>query len=234
LSKARSALAKGSTTLDHMWYGCGAVAVMALSLGCSDSAPERPAPTQEMPNTPAPGTENMPLPMLNEPAAGAAGLALAIDGWTEEIGAKAQLNVMEGVDTVHLAITGGGVRDLLMLDVDFDGLDSTMGPHELEVGYPYGELESALASLGDVTYHSQTGHIAVTLTAEGGISGSFDVALAEDPEFVAGAPLVFEPSDELRILTGRFNGRWQLLCQSRRDGHSSYQVGGEFCKHIEF
>jgi hypothetical protein len=171
---------------------------------------------------------------MEEAVATGSGLQLSIDGWTEAIGAKAQLNVTEGVRGVHLSITGSGLQDLLLLDVDFESIEGSMGAHRVEVGLPDGELDTALASLDGLPYHSQGGHIEVSLSAEGTISGSFNVMLAEDPAIVAGLPMVFEPSDEVRVLTGRFSGQWQLLCQSHLDGHMSLMVGGDFCDTLEF
>jgi len=159
---------------------------------------------------------------------------LSIDGWSEAIGAKAQLNVTEGVVPVRLEITGGGQQDIVLLDVDFADLAGSMGPHHLEVGLPGPGVDSAIASLDGQPYHSQAGLIEVTLSADGSISGSFDVALALDPEVAPGAQIVFEPSATVRALKGQFSGRWELFCQSHLPGHaSSLRKGGDFCDALE-
>jgi hypothetical protein len=163
------------------------------------------------------------------------GLALAIDGWSEAIGAKALLNVTEGVEPVRLEISGGGQLDVVLLDVDFEDLARSMGAHRLPVGLPEPGVDSAIASLGGQAYHSQAGVIEVTLSTDGNISGSFDVALALDPDVPAGKPIVFEPSDDVRDLKGQFSGHWELFCLSYFPGHaSSLQRGGDFCDGLHF
>jgi len=159
---------------------------------------------------------------------------LSIDGWSEAIGAKAQLNVTEGVVPVRLEITGGGEQDIVLLDVDFEDLAGSMGPHRLEVGLPGPGVDSAIASLGGQPYHSQAGLIEVTLSADGKISGSFDVALALDPDVAPGETIVFEPSETVRALKGQFSGKWELFCQSHLPGHaSSLRKGGDFCDALQ-
>ena len=183
----------------------------------------------------APDAEPMQMPATDTGPASEAGLRLSIDGWAEQLGAKAQVNVIEGVPAVRLEITGTGEVDVLLLDLDFDGIEGTMGLHDVDVGLPGDALDSAFASLGGQSYHSQSGRIQVTLSSDGGITGSFAVSLALDPEFVPGAPPVkFELADEVRPLSGAFAGHWGLFCQSHLPGHSSLMTGGHYCDGIAF
>jgi hypothetical protein len=198
-------------------------------LGCGDagtraSAAPEPQPTEQVPPTVTP-TEPAPAPALE----------LSIEGWPEAIGAKAQLNVTEGVMPVRLEITGGGQRDIVLLDVGFVDLAGSMGPHRVEAGLPGQAVQSAIASLGGQPYHSQAGQIDVTLSSDGSIAGSFDLALVLDPDVAVGEPIVFEPSDDVRDLKGQFSGRWELFCQSHMPGHASVlQKGGDYCDALEF
>jgi hypothetical protein len=170
-----------------------------------------------------------------EAAPDGAAFQLWIDGWTEAIDAKAQLNVTEGVRAVRLEITAGGPNDVVLVDVAFDGIEGSMGLHHLAVGLPGGGLDSAVASIGGQTYHSQAGEIDVNLSADGSIIGSFELALAQDPEVAAGEPIVFELSEDVRDLKGQFGGQWKLFCQSHMPGHmSSLMTGGHYCDGLTF
>ena len=170
-----------------------------------------------------------------EAAANGAAFQLSIDDWTEAIDAKAQLNVTEGERAVRLEITAGGQKDVVLVDVAFDGIEGSMGLHHLAVGLPGGGLDSAVASIGGQPYHSQAGAIDVNLSADGSIAGSFELALAQDPVVAEGEPIVFELSEELRNLKGQFSGQWKLFCQSHMPGHmSSLMTGGHYCDGLAF
>ena len=84
--------AKGSTTLDYMWYRFGVVAVVGWNLGCGDAAPQPPAATGA--TTPSEGTTPAGAAAV---AANGMGFEVSIEGWTESIDAKAQLNVTEEI-----------------------------------------------------------------------------------------------------------------------------------------
>jgi hypothetical protein len=161
-------------------------------------------------------------------------LRLSIDGRAEPMGAKAQLNVEEGVRTVHLSITGvDGANDLVILDLDFDGIESSLGPHQGDVGLPYTGVYTVSASLEGRPYHSQAGHIELSLGADGSIEGTFGVDLAEDPQGLD-QRLELLPLDQVRGLSGQFSGQWVLRCQSRLPGHRSLILGGDYCESLEF
>jgi hypothetical protein len=220
--------AKGSTTLDYMWYRSGVVAVLGWGLACSDAAPEPSA-------SPEPEQEPITAPSLAEPGINAAAFQLRIEDWAEAIEAKAQLNVTEGEPKVRLQITGGGQRDILLLDVDFENLEGSMGAHRVAVGLPGGELDSAIVSLEGQLYHSQTGQIDVSLSADGSISGSFELAIAPDPEVAPGELITFQLSEDVRSLRGQFGGKWNLFCQSHMPGHMQSLIkGGDYCEALEF
>jgi len=204
-----------------------------FACGGGDDASKPPPPTEPEPSSQPEPPANNELPS-SLPASEAA-FRLSIDGWVEELGAKAQLNVTEGNRAVRLEITGTGQVDVLFLDVDFDGIEGSMGVHQVEVGLPGEAIDSAIASLGGQAYHSQSGHIDVTLSADGKIQGSFAVALALDPDFPPGEPVKFELSDEVRPLSGDFSGTWNLFCQSHLPGHSgAFMKGGDYCEGVVF
>jgi len=149
------------------------------------------------------------------------------------------LNVTEGRRAVRLEITGTGQVDVLFLDVDFDDIDSSMGLHQVELGLPGDTIDvainSAIASLDGRAYHSQSGQLEVTLSADGKIQGSFAVGLVLDPDVPPGEPIKFELSDEVRPLSGEFAGTWTLFCQSHLPGHSgAYMKGGDYCEGVSF
>jgi hypothetical protein len=227
-----------------MWYRAGAVmgkarggsglpvlaaCFSACLFACSDGA-SRAAPEPSEPEAP-PATEELPAQRsADDPA-----FRLSIDGWQEELGAKAQLNVTEGRRAVRLEITGTGQVDLVFLDLDFDGVQGSMGLHQVEFGLPGAAVYSAVASLGGQLYHSQSGQIEVTLSADGSIEGTFVIALALDPEVPPDDPSDFEFSEEVLPLSGQFAGTWDLYCQSHLPGHSaSFMKGGHFCEGISF
>jgi hypothetical protein len=228
-----------------MWYRAGAVmgkgkggralplltaCFSACLFACGDEG-SRPALPEPAPPEPAPATNELPSELSESDAA----FRLSIDGWAEELGAKAQLNVTEGRREVRLEITGTGQVDVLFLDLDFDGVEGSMGLHQVEIGLPGDAINSAIASLGGQPYHSQSGRMEVTLAADGSIQGNFAVSLALDPEFAPDEPIEFEPSDEVRPLSGEFAGTWDLFCQSHLPGHSgAFMKCGDYCEKISF
>jgi hypothetical protein len=146
--------------------------------------------------------------------------------------AKARLNVREGVRSVRLSITGtDGPLDLVILDLEFDGVESSMGPHQGDLGLPYAAVYTVSASLDGRPYHSQAGYIELSLAADGGIEGTFTVDLAEDPPL--DQPFEIVPSEQVRELSGEFTGQWLLQCQSRLAGHRSFVSGGDYCEGLE-
>jgi len=241
-----------------MWYRAGAVGglvdrgkgtallpvvaacVAACLLACGDGDEgSKPPSTQESDPSSQPEQKPASDELPSTPPVDDAPFRLSIDGWAEELGAKAQLNVTEGRRAVRLEITGTGQVDVLFLDLDFDGVEGSMGLHQVELGLPGDTIESAtdsaIASLGGQTYHSQSGKVEVTLSADGNIRGSFDVALALDPDVPPGQPIQFELSDEVRPLSGDFAGTWNLFCQSHLPGHSgSFMKGGDYCDGVSF
>jgi hypothetical protein len=159
-------------------------------------------------------------------------LWLSIDGRAEPMAAKARLSVEEGVQDVHLSITGAdGAEDLVVLDLDFDGVESSLGLHQGDVGLPYSGGYTVSASLDGHPYHSQAGHIELSLASDGDLEGTFDVDLAEDP--AANQPFEILPSEQIRELSGQFVGQWVLRCQSHLAGHRSLLPGGDYCDTLD-
>lgn len=194
--------------------------------GCGDSSAEGREP---------PISESEPAPASGPPASpgdAEAGFTLLVDGFAAQLGAKAELKVTEGQSVVRLEITGSNDSDVLLLDVAFDGLEASMGPHRVEVGLPGTELDSALASIDGQPYQSQAGFIALSLSADGDISGTFELALAEVIEVQVGLPIAFEAGEIVRTLSGSFDGHWELFCQSRLPGHNTLRRGGDFCEEL--
>jgi hypothetical protein len=198
------------------------VAVLAAACSSDPADSESPEPGGEM----EPGSET----------SGAA-VQFAIDGRSEPLGAQARLDVQQGSEFVHLGITGADSgSDVVVFDIYFAGVDSTMGEHMLPLGLPVavGEGNYANVSLDGETYYSQGGQVELSLVADGSIDGRFEVNLAHD-QTVEGSPLLPPaPSDDAMMLTGSFEGSWILICQSRFPGHETLMQGGAFCDDLEF
>jgi hypothetical protein len=217
-----------------MWHRSGGVALLVCGLGCGDAEPHSAEPAPD----PAAG-EGQPAdgsvegPASTEQEASATGFTLSIDGWTDGLGGKAQLNVSEGVQLVRLEITGSAQNDVVLMDISFNDLEDSWVPHHWDIGLPGMDWHSAIASIGGQTYHSQGGHVDVSLSTDGHITGSFEVALAEDPYVPLGEPVEFVQGLTVRTLTGSFSGQWELFCQSRLPGHQASLIrGGDYCEGL--
>ncbi|HVZ35535.1 MAG TPA: hypothetical protein VG963_24085 [Polyangiaceae bacterium] len=167
--------------------------------------------------------------------ADAAQLELAIDGRDQPMEARAQLTVKEGQQSVQLGISGSnGGDDLLLLELQFDDIGSCLGSHALPLGLPGSAQNSASANFSELPYHSQEGEVDLTLDASGTISGTFQLGLARDPDMVAGQPATFTPSDNLWMISGRFDGSWSLDCFSYLPAHNeSRMLGGSYCDNLK-
>ena len=209
--------------MQHMWHpgGSGLAILALLAAACGGGEDSRAAATAEE------TTEDG-----NEPSQSA--LQFAIDGRSEPLGAHARLDVLEGIETVHLGITwADSGSDVIVIDVEFAGLDSAMGSHVIPLGLPDRDQNHANASLDSQLYYSQSGEVELTLSEQGSIEGRFNFLLAED-QAVLGDPLQpLEASDDAMPLTGDFHGKWILSCRSRFPGHESYMAGGVFCENLE-
>ncbi len=197
-------------------------AALAVACGSDPTDADNPEPSGEM----EPGSESSD-----------AAVEVAIDGRSETLGAQARLDVQQGSEFVHLGITGAdGANDIVVFDIYFAGVGSTMGDHMLPLGLPVpvGEGNFVNVSLDGEAYYSQGGEIELSLAADGSIDGHFEVNLARD-QTVPGAPLLPPaPSEDSMMLTGDFEGSWTLSCQSRFPGHETLMAGGAFCDDLEF
>jgi hypothetical protein len=206
--------------MGQMWHA-GRALVALMAIACSGGEGNQPEPE------PGGGTET------NDEGSEAA-LQFAIDGRSDPLGAQARLDVQQGEEAVHLAITGAdGGNDFVVFDIYFAGVESTMGDHVIELGLPMPDrvVDFVNASFDGESYYSQAGQIQLTLAEDGAIEGHFEVNLAHD-ETLPGSPPV--PNEDSMMLTGGFEGSWTLICQSRLPGHESLVRGGVFCEELEF
>jgi hypothetical protein len=217
-----------------MWQRSSGVALLVCGLGCggAEPGPAEPAPDLAAGESqPADGSVEGTASTEQEPSE--TGFALSIDGWTDALNGKAQLNVAEGVQLVRLAITGSDRNDVMLMDVSFNDLEDSWVPHHWDIGLPGMDWHSATASIGGQTYHSQGGHVDVSLSANGNITGGFEIALAEDPIVPLGEPIEFVQGPTVRTLTGSFSGQWELFCLSRLPGHQASLIrGGDYCEGL--
>lgn len=199
----------------------GAMMLGAAAFGCSESGPEQVASNPSGDGMADDGSDTA--------------LEFSIDGRQEPLGAQARLEVREGIEPVHLAISGADrASDYVLIDLQFATIEATMGVHDIELGLPDRVENHATVSLGGEPYYSQGGRIEVSLSEDGAIAGTFDLALARH-DTQAGVPAMeLLPSDDAMPLTGEFSGKWVLSCHSRLAGHSALVSGGEFCDNLEF
>lgn len=198
------------------------VALGSISVGCGG---EDPAPPETTPDEGA-DTDGAGA---DDPSDGE-GFDFAITGRSAPMTANAELKVVEGERSVHVAImshTSG--TDFMMIDLSFDGLDNALGSHRVAFSLPEGGEHFANLSLDDTWYYSQGGAIDVSVGADGSIEGSFDIDLARGTLGDPSAPAVFAPSDVATELQGTFSGSWVLNCHSRLMGHMTLIIGGDYC-----
>lgn len=216
--------------------GAVVVAFGSLTLACGGEDP----PSSEAP----PGTTEDGVEATAEPGAEVSedeaidpawALDFEISGRMVPMTARAELKVVEGERPVHIAITGRtSGTDFVMIDLTFDGLENAIGPHRVEFSLPEDGEHVANSSLDDTWYYSQGGVIDLSVEADGSISGSFDIALAQGTLGAPGEPVVFAPSEVAKPLVGSFSGDWVLNCHSRLRGHATLIFGGEYCENLEF
>jgi hypothetical protein len=198
-----------------------AFAFSVAAIGCGSAEHEAPLSTAETPETPD--------EVEGVPTDSGSGLDLSIDGHLDWTAAQARLETKEGEPEVHVSITGGAHADWLQLNVTFEDLASSMGPHEVELTSPLEGEHVVSGNLDGEDFYSQSGHLTLTLSAEGRIDGSFDVVLARGV-----ASPATPPSADATPLSGDFHGNWVLSCQSRLPGHRTLISGGEYCDSLEF
>lgn len=221
-------------SLQHMshWGAVVAVAFGSFTLACGGDDPDTAPPPDEVTSQPdAVDPESSDPDAVADPEWS---LDFEITGRTIPMTARAELKVVQGDPVVHVAITGRTTgTDVLMIDLTFDGLANTLGPHQLELTLPEGGAHVANGSLDGTWYYSQGGVIDMTLSAEGDIRGTFDIALARGDLGAPGEPVVFEADPVATPLTGQFSGPWVLNCHSRLAGHSTLIFGGDYCENLE-
>jgi hypothetical protein len=211
--------------------GAVIVALGSLSLACGGGDPESAAPPDPAAAAPDDGVDEPaePSSVPNDPEWA---LDFSLRGRSVPMTARAEVKVVEGTSAVHVAITGRTAgTDLMMIDLSFDGIENALGPHEVQFSLPESGEHVANGSLDGNWYYSQGGTIQLSVSAEGGIEGSFEIALARGEMTI---PLVFAPDEEATPLVGQFRGQWVLNCLSRLAGHQSLIPGGDYCDNLEF
>jgi hypothetical protein len=220
--------------MQHMSHS-RAIVVVAIGLvaaACGDA--DHPPPEDPAEASPQQGENGEPVLPEGELQPGSQ-LLFRIEGREGPMGAQAQVEVEEGTPGVHVLITGGdNGANMLMIDLLFDGLANTMGPHMVEFALPHAGAHVVNASFDGEWFYSQGGDIDVSLSPDGTIEGRFDVALAPDHLEDTGEPPVFEATDEATSVKGAFSGRWILNCHSRLAGHTTLIPGGDYCENLEF
>jgi hypothetical protein len=208
-----------------------AVLLGSLSQACSGGDSEPAAPPEPAPVADEPAIDETPS-LATDPEWA---LEFSIEGRPAPMTARAELKVVEGQQSVHVAIQGHtSGTDVMMIDLTFDGLEDALGQHTVPFSLPEGGAHVANGSLDGNWYYSQGGTIELDVKAGGSIEGHFDIALARGQMAAPGLPVVFEPSEESMPLDGEFSGSWVLNCHSRLAGHESVIAGGDFCDNLDF
>ena len=108
-----------------------------------------------------------------------------------------------------------------------------LGTHREEFSLPDDGAHMVNGSLDGNWYYSQGGTIDLSLSRDGEIRGTFNIALSLG-EMAPGEPVVFEASEEAVPLGGEFSGSWVLNCHSRLPGHGTTIPGGDFCENLQY
>jgi hypothetical protein len=203
-----------------------ALSLWIAAVACADSGP-KPGEAEAV-------DSETPEAMQMEPQNSSEGtkLQLTVDGRSEPMNAQARLAVVEGMRRVTLTITGGDAADnLVMIDLEFDGLENVIGDHTLELGPPAADGPYAVASFEGQVYESPSGEVELSISSGGSISGSFDIPLVEASPGAARAAAL-EP---LTAMTGAFGGRWIVLCQSPIRGFTGGHAVSDspYCNSLE-
>lgn len=208
-----------------------AAALCSVVAGCADSAPAPDAAaalSSEMPAAEVPSTMQMGPQNSSEDAR----LQLTVEGRGEPMNAQARLSVIEGMSQVTLTITGADAADnLVMIDLAFDGLESVIGEHTVELGPPQANGPYAVASFEGQVYESPSGQVQLSLSSDGGISGDFDIPLVQASPGAAEAAAL-EP---VTAMAGAFSGSWTVLCQSPVRGFTGGHAVSDspYCNSLE-
>jgi hypothetical protein len=199
------------------------VAFGSLSLGCGgDDSSRSEDPVDTVPDTPDTA--------VDVPSDPEWGLEFALTGHPTPMTARAELKVVEGERPVHISINGRTPgTDFVMIELTFDSIDDAIGTHRVEFSLPMSGAHFVNTSLDDNWYYSQGGELEISVSADGPIEGSFDIALARGVLTSPGEPVVFAPSDVATPLEGSFSGAWVLNCHSRLMGHTTLVFGGDYC-----
>lgn len=196
-----------------------AVLAGVAAAACADSKPTAsPVPSAPAPEQMEPGDTRAE-----------AALELNVEGRSEPLKAQARLQVVEGDREVTLTITGGDAADnLVLIDLGFDGVEAVMGDHSVQLGPPEAEGPYAVAILERQEYHSPSGEVELSLSRDGAIEGSFDVALLQTGAAEAAAPVT--------ALRGSFAGSWIVSCRSPIRGFTGGHTVSDspYCNSLEF
>lgn len=201
-----------------------ALSLCIAAAGCAD--PE-PAPAEAAPAEEAPVTE-----MEAQNSSEAAQLELTVDGRSEPMAAQARFGVVEGMRRVTLTITGTDAEDnLVMINLEFDGLENVAGQHTLSLGSPEMDGPHAIATFEAQVYESPSGEVELSVSRDGSISGQFDIPLSQASPGAAEAAAL-EP---LTAISGAFDGRWIINCMSPIRGFTGGHAVSDspYCNGLE-
>jgi hypothetical protein len=197
-----------------------AAVLFGVAPACADSEPTAAEPS-------TPGSMQMaPVDEVDEE--GEAKLELTVEGRSEPMQAQARLSVVEGTREVTFTITGGDAADnLVVIGLAFDGVGAVIGAHTVELGPPEADGPYAIASFEGQLYHSPSGEVELSLSREGSIEGSFDVALLQTSPSEVATPI--------DAMSGAFTGSWILHCQSPIPGFTGGHVVSDspYCNNLE-
>jgi hypothetical protein len=166
----------------------------------------------------APGCGSDPEGESTGPASADAPDQFTLEGRGGSDETASTLRVIEGKRDVVLTVRGAdAMGSLIVIALSIDGVENVIGSHSADIGLP-GSLASAAGTLDGLAYYSLHGQIDVEVSADGGVSGSFDAALAVDDG--RGPPLGV-PADSIAeavTIAGAFQNQWMITCTSTFTG----------------
>ncbi|HKO90129.1 MAG TPA: hypothetical protein VJU61_03190 [Polyangiaceae bacterium] len=216
------------------WPGFFSLSLVLAAVACGG---DDPAPADAEAASDAPSTMQQP------DVRGEGNLfGVTLESSNQLLAGLARVEVVELDPTVKFKLTAtypGNANDLLLLQVALPGVESVAGPHTFDFGRPYVAPAFAIVSLDGTSYSSREGTFELTLDADGGLDGSFEVSFSEDLSLedhpLADRSESLNPAEAMR-LSGSFEGSWSLLCKSpvpALPGDHSV-TDSEYCKTLEF
>jgi len=166
----------------------------------------------------------------------------SIEGRGESSETAGTLRVEEGESPVLLTIRGADAQgSLILIYVNFVGVEDVVGVHQLEVGAPASALApgadvSAVSMIDGQAYYSLGGRLELNVLSERWMDGTFDVRWALDEGGGRPPGVSLDSIDEAMSLSGTFHNSWMVTCTSHLVGFTGghYVTDSPYCNTLTF